>query len=103
LQRRRPGSTERKAKAMQKSDHTVRGDFLVNAFHHAWLRALQDELVTSDNVASAPAELMQALLVALDEVADRDAPSLGKAAYAKWCSQPVDDDMDAPGPDEWVH
>jgi hypothetical protein len=89
---------------MQKSDPTVRGDFLVNAFHHAWLHALQDELVTSNNVASAPAELMQAVLVSLNEVADRDASTLGKAAFAKWCSRAADDlDMTPARPNEQLH
>ncbi len=87
---------------MQNNEHTVRGDFLVDAFHHAWMHALKDDLVTPDNVASAPAELMQAVLVSLDEVANRDAPTLGKAAFAKWCSQP-EDDMASPEPGELVH
>ena len=90
---------------MQKNEHTVRGDFLVDAFYHAWLHALRDELVTTENVASAPAELMQAVLVSLDDVADRDAPTLGKAAFAKWSSQPKEDvlDMTPADPNEWVH
>ena len=87
---------------MRRNERTVRGDFLVDAFHHAWMHALKDELVTTDNVASAPAELMQAVLVSLDQVADLDAPTLGKAAFAKWCSQP-EDDMPCPGPGKSVH
>ena len=77
----------------------------VNAFHHAWMRALKEELVTTNNVASAPAELMQAVLVSLDDMGDRDAPALGKAAFAKWCSQSEDDDFDMTpaGPNEPVH
>jgi hypothetical protein len=92
---------EKKTNPVQKNDHTVRGDLLVSAFHHAWLQALKDELVTSNNVASAPAELMQALLVSLENV-PADPVALGEAAFAKWSKQPEEKQDDA-APGEWLH
>ena len=66
------------------SSTEVSGDFLVNAF------------------ATAPAELMKAVLVSLDDGADWDSPTLGKAACAKCCSKP-EDDMARPGAGERLH
>ena len=89
---------------VQKNDYTVRGDFLVAAFRDAWLRALKDELVTNNNVASAPAELMQALLVSLDEIEGRDAAELGRTAFRKWCTETEATlDRAAAGPGKQLH
>ena len=73
---------------MRKDDHKVRGDYLVAAFQDAWLRALNDERITSNNIDLAPAELMEAVLVSLADVADQDARTLGRAAFARWHTQP---------------
>jgi hypothetical protein len=68
---------------MLKPDFKVRGDILVQAFQTAWTQALEDELVTSGNVARAPAELMLAVLVSID-VAYPDSTALGQLAFARW-------------------
>ena len=68
----------------------------MDAFHDAWMRALKQELVTTENVASAPAELMRALQIALDNVPGNDPLALGKAAFAKWCGQPEEKHHAAP-------
>jgi hypothetical protein len=86
---------------MLKNDHKLSGDLLVDAFHDAWMRVLNQKLVTAENVASAPAELMQALLIPLQNVRT-DPLALGEAAFAKWSSQP-EEKHDAAAPGEWLH
>ena len=86
---------------MLKNDHKVSGELLVDAFHDAWMRALNQKLVTAENVASAPAELMQALLISLENV-PADPLALGEAAFAKWSSQPAEKHEEA-APGQRLH
>ena len=68
---------------MPRRNHKVRGGILVEAFQAAWIRALEDELITSHNVGRVPGELMRAVLVSVNE-GYPDADILGKIAFAKW-------------------
>ena len=89
---------------MQTDNHTVRGDFLVAAFNDAWVRALKNEFINNNNVARAPAELMEAVLISLKEVSNGDPAIVGMSAFAKWCSQASTKlDPASPGPGERLH
>jgi hypothetical protein len=68
---------------MPRRDYKVRGDIIVEAFQAAWIHALEDELITSYNIARVPGELMRAVLVSVDE-GYPNADVLGKIAFAKW-------------------
>ena len=61
----------------------VRADILMEAFHYAWMCALQEQMITSDNVAAAPRQLLRAVFMTAEKKVT-NVESLGETAFQAW-------------------
>ena len=64
-------------------DEMVGGDTLSDALQAAWLSALEAQMIDAQNIARAPVELFQAVLISL-ETPHEDAKALGRIAFLRW-------------------
>ncbi len=64
--------------------NSIPAHLLVRAFELAWLRMLNDELITANNILVAPTQLMTAVI---GSAGDADEPeALSERAILKWRS-----------------
>jgi hypothetical protein len=76
-------SQKRKTTEIPADTPVLRLNVLVEAFHHCWLSALETDALTSANIAHAPRQLLESVLLGADAT-DASAETLGKIAFEAW-------------------
>jgi hypothetical protein len=81
---------KRKAAEIPADTPVLHLNVLMDAFHYCWLSALETEALTSANIAYAPRQLLQSVLMTA-EATHASADRLGQIAFEAW--QSSNDDL----------